>query len=98
VTVNLQHFVAVIIHAHIQQFAYMVTKCNMKLAILDSNANPDAVLIENVHTPCNVMKNVKLTKIVKMLEDAVVKVIALTKLFVKVIKLFMIIAIVPVSV
>ncbi len=98
VTVNLQHSVVVIIHAHIQQFAYMVTKCNMKLATLDSNANPDAVLNENVHIPCNAMKNVKLTKIVKMLEDAVVKVIVLTKLFVKVIKLFMIIVIAPVSV
>ena len=63
VTVNLLHFVAVIIHAHIQQSAYMASKCNMKLVILDSNANPDAALSENVHTLCNVMKNVKPTKI-----------------------------------
>ena len=66
VTVNHQHFVAVIIHAHIQQSVYMVTKCNMRLVISDSNANRDVVLSENVHTPCNAMKNAKQTKIVKM--------------------------------
>ena len=98
VTVNLLHFVAVIIHAHIQQSAYMASKCNMKLVILDSNANPDAALSENVHTLCNVMKNVKPTKIVKMQEDVAVKVIVLTKLYVKVIKLFMIIVTVQVNV
>ena len=97
-TVNLLHFVVATIHAHIQQSAYTVSKCNMKLVILGLNANQDAVLSENVHIPCNAMKNVELTKIVRIQEDVVVKVIVLTKLYVKVIKLFMIIVIAQVSV
>ena len=98
VNVNLQHFVAATIHVHIQQSAFMAIKCNMKLVTLDSNVSLDVALSENVHSLCNATKNVKLTKIVKISGDAVVKDIVLIKLYVKVIKQFMIIVIAPVSV
>ena len=95
---NLQHSVVATIHALIQPSASMGIKCNMRLVILDSSASPDAALNENVHILCNAMKSVKVIKIVKMLEDAVVKVIVLIKLFAKEIKLSMIIVITLMSV
>ena len=98
VNVNLQHFVAATIHVNIQQSAFMAIKSNMKLVTLDSNVSQDVALSENVHTLCNAMKSVKVIKIVKILEDAAVKVIVLIKLFAKEIKLSMIIVITLMSV
>ena len=95
---NLQHSVVATIHALIRPSASMGIKCNMRLVILDSSASPDAALNENVHILCNAMKSVKVIKIVKMLEDAAVKVIVLIKLFAKEIKLSMIIVITLMSV
>ena len=85
-TANNQRFVAVIIPVPTHRFVSMVLKCTMSHVTLVLNVHPGVVLIENVPIQCNVMNGVRLIGIVFLSGGVVVKVTALIRWFVMVIK------------